>query len=263
MSNIQNTINRIQPFPGAPLNTSHLLTQHLPSHLSIINKYNSTSLPIRILNPTAGQGQYVKTEYSYVRTYVQALYDKYQDEVDAIIHLGMADGWEWYTVEERAFNEKFTSNWWGELVAAEGYYMIPDAKGETVKDISKEGGKGMWDDMPLGLKAAGVNVRILVDDARKVVNFETDEERGKGEKKEKVDIISHDEAGNFLCGFIYYESLATVRRRKLNTRVLFCHVPGWAEPERLERGADFVCAVAGAVCRQINPASPEQIMYPR
>lgn len=172
------------------------------------------------------------------------------------MHLGMADGWEWYSVEERAFNEKFTSNWWREK-EEEGYYLVPDAQGKTVRDLTKEEGKGMWNDMPLGLKPKSINTRILVDDVKKVVNFEREE------GKEDVQVISHDEPGMFLCGFIFYESLATARRRGLNTRVLFCHVPGWTDTKRLQRGADFVCAVVGAVCRQINPAAPEQIMYPK
>jgi pyroglutamyl-peptidase len=263
--------NQIQPFSRAPVNSSHLLTKHLPDHLSILSPYNPTSLPIRILNPTATEGKYVKTEYAYIRTYIQGLYDEYADKVDALVHLGMADPWEWYSVEERAFNERFTSDWWKEREADEGYYMVPDAVGKTVRDIPEEGGKGMWDDMPLGLKAAKVNVRILVNDVKKAVNYEEvdgrengklgEEEKRKPKEKMKIDVISHDEAGNFGCGFIYYESLATCRRRKLNTRVVFCHVPGWTEPERLERGADFVCAVIGAVCRQINPSYPEQVMY--
>jgi pyroglutamyl-peptidase len=33
----------------------------------------------------------------------------------------------------------------------------------------------MWDGMPLGLKAAGVNVRIVVDDVRKVVKSDAGE----------------------------------------------------------------------------------------
>jgi pyroglutamyl-peptidase len=250
--------NSVQPFPSAPINTSHLLTKHLPDHLSVINQYNPTGLPIRILNPTAANGKFVKTEYAYIRTFIQDLYDEYQDHVDAIVHLGMADVWEWFSVEERAFNERFTSDWWG-AQEEDGYYLIPDAEGKTVRDISKKGGKGMWDDMPLGLKAAGLGVRILVDDVKKVVNYEAGE-AGKGKGKMKIDVISHDEAGNYACGFIYYESLATCRRRKLDTKVVFCHVPGWKEEERLERGADFVCAVIGAVCRQIIPPLPEQVI---
>jgi pyroglutamyl-peptidase len=139
--------------------------------------------------------------------------------------------------------------------------IVPGAEGKTVRDISKKGGKGMWDDIPLGLKAAGLDVRIFVDDVKKIVNYETDN-KGKGKEKIKVDVISHDGAG-YACGLIYYESLANCRRRKLNTRVVFCHVPEWKEEEeRLERGADFVCAVVGAVYRQITPSFPDQVIYP-
>lgn len=74
--------------------------------------------------------------------------------------------------------------------------IVPDAEGKTVRDISKKGGKGMWDDIPLGLKAAGLNVRIFVDDVKKIVNYETDNKgKGKGKEKIKVDVISHDGAG--------------------------------------------------------------------
>jgi pyroglutamyl-peptidase len=53
----------------------------------------------------------------------------------------------------------------------------------------------------------------------------------------------------------------TCRRRKLNTSVVLCHVPGREGPERLERGANLVCAVIGAVYRQVDPACPEQVLY--
>lgn len=76
------------PFPQAPINTSHLLTMHLADHLSMINQYNSTGLPIEIPNPTAADGKFIKTEYAYVRAFIQQLFDQYQDQVDAIVHLG-------------------------------------------------------------------------------------------------------------------------------------------------------------------------------
>jgi pyroglutamyl-peptidase len=191
-----------------------MITKLLPDHLSVLSPYNPTLLPIRIIIPTSPDGQYVKPEYAYVRSFVQDMYDKYQDEVDAIVHLGMADGWEWYSVEEKAFNEAFTSNWWGPN-AEEGYYLIPDAEGKTVRDIDEAGGKGMWDGMPMGFKAAGVNVRIIVDDVKKVVNYDvmdgenehSDEAGSTGgengmewKKKMKVDVLSHDEAGIMAAG---------------------------------------------------------------
>jgi len=116
-------------------NSSHLISQHLPPLLSATNVLNPTSLPIRILNPTAPAGKFVKTEYAYIRSFVQKLWDEYEDQVDLVIHLGMADGWEHYTIEQYGYNEKFTSTWWSEREEKEGYYLILDDKGETVRDI--------------------------------------------------------------------------------------------------------------------------------
>jgi pyroglutamyl-peptidase len=100
--------------------------------------------------------------------------------------------------------------------------------------------------MPLGL-APKVNVQKVVADAMSVVNLQEE-----GNKNIQVQIAPHFEAGQYLCGFLFYESLATVRKRKLDTKVIFCHVPGWEDSERLERRADAICAVIGAVCKQIQ-----------
>jgi hypothetical protein len=37
----------------------------------------------------------------------------------------------------------------------------------------------------------------------------------------------------------------------------FCHVPWWTALERLQRGAEFVCAATGTVYRQSNPSCRE------
>jgi hypothetical protein len=58
------------------------------------NQYNSIGLPIEILNPTVADGKFIKSEYVYVHTFIQHLFDQYQDQVDAIVHLGIVDGWE-------------------------------------------------------------------------------------------------------------------------------------------------------------------------
>ncbi|TAQ87724.1 hypothetical protein B7494_g3944 [Chlorociboria aeruginascens] len=216
------------PFPdgqggryAADDNTSHLVTKLLPTILPATHKSNPTSLPIRILNPSAPTGKYVKTEYAYIRTYIQAMYDEYGDELDAVVHLGMADGWEWYSVEERAFNERFTSSWWSTRYGEEekeGYYLFPDDAGKTVRDISGRG-KGIWDEMPMGLESR-VNVGKVVRDVVSVLNDESETSVQGGEKL-KVDVIPHFEAGFYGCGFIYYESLATCRERGLHTKSSF------------------------------------------
>lgn len=70
---------------------------------------NPTSLPIRIINPTAPDGKYIPTEYAKIRQYVKRLWDEQGEDVDLIYHLGMADGWNHYTIERRAYGEGFSS----------------------------------------------------------------------------------------------------------------------------------------------------------
>lgn len=161
----------------------------------------------------------------------------------------MADGFEWYTVEERAFNEDFKSDWWGPLEQFAGYYLIPDDAGKTVRDIGDGEGKGMWKGLPMGLSAR-VDIGVVAREAQRTVNTPTSKE--DGEEKIKVAVVPHFEAGSYGCGFIYYESLATCFTRGYGTKVLFCHVPGWRDPERLQKGADVVSAIIGAVCLQIS-----------
>ena len=108
----------------------------------------------------------------------------------------------------------------------------------------------MWEDMPFGL-APRVNIQKVVADAMSVVNL-LEDEKGEGKQRIQVQVAPHFEAGQHMCGFIYYESLATVRKRKLDTKVVCFHVLGWEDRERLERGADAICAVIRAVCKQIQ-----------
>jgi len=83
---------------------------------------------------------------------------------------------------------------------------------------------------------------------------------GKVENMEII-VISPDETGNSGYEFIKHKILVTSRRRD-SIRVSFCViVPGWEEPQRLERGASLVCAVIGAVCRHVNPYYQEQVLY--
>ncbi|ROW14831.1 hypothetical protein VPNG_03674 [Cytospora leucostoma] len=232
-------------------NTSHLITQYLPGSLPASHPLNPTQLPICILNPTAPAGCYVKTEYGYIRSFVQRLYDEFTDPgtgvctLDAVVHLGMADGFRAYTVEERAFNQRMSSNWWSDQLGQNTrYYLIPDDAGRTVEDITEDEGKDLWRDAPTGL-AAEVDVSRVANDAVRAVN-------SLGEEKKVVSIVPHFEAGPFGCGFIYYESLATCRKRKLGTKVVFSHVPSWKDEPSLQRGAEAICAIIGAVCKQVE-----------
>lgn len=175
------------------------------------------------------------------------MYDEYEDTLDAIIHLGMADGWEWFSLEERAFHADFKCDWWGPTEESVGYYRIPDDAGKTVEDIGKEEGKDLWKDMPMGI-ATYLSVPRIASKVAAAVNAPNE----SGKDKLEVGVYAHFDPGSYGCGFIYYESLATCKKREYQTKVLFVHVPGWKDAERLSRGRDVVCAVAGAICQQVS-----------
>lgn len=95
-------------------------------------------------------------------------------------------------MEERAFYERLTSNWWGarEEGCINRIIWCLMQRGRRLGIFPKKGGKGIWDDIALGLEAAGLNIKIFVDDVKKVVNHETDD-KGKGKEKIKDKGLCH------------------------------------------------------------------------
>ena len=161
-----------------------------------------------------------------------------------MLHLGMAAGWEFYSIERYAYKAGFTSTWWGKSGEGEGYYnKTRDVKGKTAKDISESEGRDQWLDAPMGLETS-----VDVDKVVTVAAGSFDGNRGVGREAK---ILPHHEGGTYCCGFIYYESLATCWKRGLKTKVLFSHVPGWTDDKSLEMGREAVLAIIGAACEQI------------
>ena len=176
------------------------------------------------------------------------MWDEFQGTVDMVLHLGMADGWDFYSMEEHAFKEGFTSTFWSARGEKQEYYMTHDDVGKTIKDLKRSEGRDMWSDAPMGLTTT-INVNKAVVSCMQVLN--PGDESDSDAKKRIIKVKPHHEAGPYCCGFIYYESLATCWRRGLKTKVMFCHVPGDSDQESLERGRDVVLAMIGAVSLQI------------
>jgi pyroglutamyl-peptidase len=110
-------------------NNSHLLTTLLPSSLPPFSKHNPTPSTIRILNPTSAPGPAVKSEYAFVRSYCRDLWEEHGNDMDLILHLGMADGWESVVlIEKSAWKEgavKSVDTGSGNSPMV-GYYIMPD-----------------------------------------------------------------------------------------------------------------------------------------
>ncbi|THY22566.1 peptidase C15, pyroglutamyl peptidase I-like protein [Aureobasidium pullulans] len=129
-------------------NTSHEITKLLPHTLSANSRFNPTGARIDIINPTSADGQAVKVEYAHIRDYVSGLHDTHGNNVDLILHMGMADGWNFISCERRAYKQTFTSCWGaaGRILGLGRYYRIKDFAGETVDDA----GECPWgEDVPM------------------------------------------------------------------------------------------------------------------
>ena len=119
------------------------------------------------LNPTASAGKYIKTEYAYIRRFMEDLHHEYDRDIDLFVHFGQASGWDFVSVERVAYRQGMTSGWWTEREKggkAGGYYMIPDDKGEVVTDA----GRCPWEGLPMGLQSA-LDIDAVVEGAKGVL----------------------------------------------------------------------------------------------
>lgn len=182
----------------------------------------------------------MRTEYAYIRSYISELHAKHATDIDLFVHVGMANGWDFVSVERRAFRQGFSSDWWGGSPETGGseYYMIPDDKGQTVLDA----GDCPWEKVPLGL-GTGVDVDEVVGGANERLDVIA---LGEGRGKKRVVVEPHHEAGTYCCGYTYYESLANKWVKGTKGQVLFCHVPGEMDQESLEAGRDAIVSVIAA-----------------
>jgi pyroglutamyl-peptidase len=57
--------------------------------------------------------------------------------------------------------------------------------------------------------------------------------------KEEDDVRISEDAGHYLCDFIYYSSLSELWNQQRPRKALFLHVPADASPDNIEKGRDL------------------------
>jgi hypothetical protein len=95
----------------------------------------------------------------------------------------------------------------------------------------------------------GIDVDVL---AEKVEHVLYGHGSRKGGREARVEVRPHSDGGNYLCGFISYESAARRFVGGYEAKTMFCHVPGWRDKKRLEIGRHFVCALIGQITADRN-----------
>ncbi|KAF6840360.1 Pyroglutamyl-peptidase 1 [Colletotrichum musicola] len=206
-----------------PVNPSWEIAHSLPTYLPPLRAKNpkdhpssSTSTtakplpPVRILvHPEA-----VRVNYETVRGLVPTLWDPAtHPRVDAAVHIGMAGPRLFYSVERRGHRDG---------------YAFPDVDGRKLEDEerhAKEGEDWVWHGMP-----GEIETDFDLDDVL---------ERWKGHSPEGSDLRISEDAGHYLCDFIYFSSLSHLLRAEQRRRVVFLHVPSDASEESVARGTEL------------------------
>jgi len=153
----------------------------------------------------------VHVGYKAVRELVPTLLDQYAPgcEPHYILHIGMASGRSFYSCERRGHRSG---------------YLMQDVDGKLLNDEYrriKEGDKWIWHDCPEELLTS--------------LPFDKMFRQWKAACPEADTRISED-AGNYLCDFIYYSSLAHRYKQHRPNKAMFLHVPVAADDESILKG---------------------------
>lgn len=137
-----------------------------------------------------------------------------------MIHIGMASGRKFYSVERRGHRD--------------GYYM-KDVNEELLADVERrkmEGKNWIWNGLP---------EEILSD-----TNIDDIWRRWRTALP-GLDIRISEDAGKYLCDFIYYSSLAYLTQKEEVKRVVFLHVPTASDEEAVKTGVDITIELIRAM----------------
>ncbi|KAL3419070.1 pyroglutamyl peptidase [Phlyctema vagabunda] len=188
-----------------------------PAHATELSTL-AASPPVRILvHPEP-----VKVTYERVRAIVPSLWEEGAGgrRIDYMVHIGMATGRGCYCVERRGHRD--------------GYDMR-DVDDKFLNDGERrklEGDDWIW---------AGMPEEILTD-----VDVD-DVWRRWRTALPAVDVRPSEDAGHYLCDFIYYSSLAYLTKKNEDKRVVFLHVPVQADPMSVRRGTEVAIELIRAL----------------
>lgn len=150
---------------------------------------------------------------------------------DIILHIGLAAGRTYFTLEQGSH--------------ARGYGRIPDVNGERFSD---EDGDAKFPNeiFPSVLHTSFDTADAL---ARWRENLEQSNQDADSVVEGIPDVRISPDAGNFMCGFIYYNSLAHYFQKREDERpVAFLHVPDLSSSKaKLDTGREVTIALIKAL----------------
>ncbi|KAG9037816.1 hypothetical protein FRB95_004103 [Tulasnella sp. JGI-2019a] len=197
-----------------PVNASWSVASNLPSILPRTAEH-PTKIHIHV-HPDP-----IRVSWSAVSEITPKLHAQHYD---IMLHMGLAAGRSYFTLERLAYRGRF-----GERPDVDGAFFPP------------EDARRMWNSLPTTLRPTfhcnDVWRRwrgLLVDST--------------------LDVRPSDDPGNYLCGFIYYSSLAylLLKEEKAERPIMFMHVPDLPTESDVERGVDVAVALIRALVESRN-----------
>jgi len=169
----------------------------------------------------------IRVAYKTVRELVPKLWEG--RKIDYAIHIGMASGRKFYSVERRGHRD--------------GYGMR-DVDNELLRDDERrkeEGKNWIWDGLPQELLTAAD-----IDDVWRRWRIALP----------YTDVRISEDAGRYLCDFIYYSSLAYLTKKEEERHVVFLHVPVESDEAAVKTGIDTTIELIRALVqsRQMEKA---------
>jgi len=159
----------------------------------------------------------VRVAYRTVRPLVPKLWEG--RKIDYMIHIGMASGRKYYSVERRGHRDG---------------YAMRDVDDELLEGTEKREAGELW-------AWEGLPEEILSD-----TNIDDIWRRWRAALP-SADIRVSEDAGRYLCDFIYYSSLSYLLKKEEEKRVVFLHVPVEADEAALKTGVEVTIELIRAL----------------
>ncbi|KAI2609756.1 peptidase [Hypoxylon fragiforme] len=206
-----------------PVNPAWAITESLPDYLPSErtkdpDRGRASTLPaVRILKHGP-----VRVNYEVVRDLVPKLWDSAEQKVDCVIHIGMVGPQQVYSIERRGHRDGYDKK---------------DVDGQLLGDEQRreqEGDQWIWHDVP---------EELLTD-----LDIENIYKRWVERTPDTLRLRLSEDAGHYLCDFMYFSSLAHLYKQQRAKRVLFFHVPLHADEESVSRGKELVLELIRSIC---------------
>ncbi|KAL4810851.1 hypothetical protein BDV18DRAFT_2811 [Aspergillus unguis] len=235
------------PFKSNVVNASFLIASSLPSSLSvpidrpavpIDGHTDNNGKPARKISIHVHPAP-VEVTYSAVRTIIPMMMHDYVQthgrQPDIVIHMGIAATRGYYSIESKAHRDS---------------YIMPDNLGRAGYEDGEKG----WREKKLphvlypGRSEPGA-LDLVAAPASKTTRLSAHPpdalflKTWQGHAPSGADVRISEDAGRYLCEFIFYTSLALALREGRDRNVAFFHVPSSCKDEDVKTGREVAVAL--------------------